>query len=63
MPAKPCPMCAQRSRVAFAPFCSSRCKDEDLRRWLLGAYRIPARPDLDPEDGERDPEEPEEEES
>ncbi len=54
---KSCPICARRALAAFAPFCSSRCKDEDLRRWLDGAYRIPTRPELDPEDGEHGPEE------
>ena len=39
-PAK-CPICARPSLVELHPFCSKRCKDEDLRRWLDGAYRIP----------------------
>jgi len=26
----------------WAPFCSQRCKDVDLGRWLQGNYRIPA---------------------
>ena len=26
----------------WAPFCSQRCKDADLGRWLNGTYRIPA---------------------
>ena len=26
----------------FVPFCSQRCKDVDLGRWLRGDYRIPA---------------------
>ncbi|MGB1157763.1 MAG: DNA gyrase inhibitor YacG, partial [Alphaproteobacteria bacterium] len=35
------------------PFCSDRCRDVDLNRWLTGAYAIPAveEPDL-AEDGE-----------
>ena len=37
--------------VAYRPFCSRRCADVDLSRWLSGAYAIPARPD-DDEDGE-----------
>lgn len=36
-----CPVCARAAIQAFRPFCSARCKDEDLRRWLTGAYRIP----------------------
>jgi endogenous inhibitor of DNA gyrase (YacG/DUF329 family) len=36
-----CPICARAASAAAAPFCSVRCKDEDLRRWLVGAYRVP----------------------
>jgi hypothetical protein len=39
---------------ARAPFCSKRCADVDLNRWLSGAYAIPGRPEddvaVDPED-------------
>jgi len=38
MAAKLCPICARRQAATFAPFCSSRCKDTDLRRWLVGAF-------------------------
>jgi endogenous inhibitor of DNA gyrase (YacG/DUF329 family) len=38
----------------FAPFCSRRCADLDLGRWLKGGYVIPARPD-DAEDGAETP--------
>jgi hypothetical protein len=30
--------------AAVAPFCSPRCKDADLGRWLRGDYRIAAEP-------------------
>jgi len=34
----------------WAPFCSQRCKDVDLGRWLKGDYRVPdERPDQQPE--------------
>jgi uncharacterized protein len=36
-----CPMCRRATHRDFAPFCSARCKDDDMRRWLTGAYRIP----------------------
>jgi endogenous inhibitor of DNA gyrase (YacG/DUF329 family) len=39
-----CPMCARPAAADSAPFCSVRCKDDDLRRWLAGAYRIPGEP-------------------
>ena len=30
--------------VAWRPFCSERCKLQDLARWASGAYRVPAEP-------------------
>ncbi|HEY8593762.1 MAG TPA: DNA gyrase inhibitor YacG [Devosiaceae bacterium] len=42
-PTRPCPICGKPSVQAFHPFCSSRCADVDLNRWLKGAYVIPAR--------------------
>jgi uncharacterized protein len=38
---RPCPECAQPSARATFPFCSTRCKNIDLNRWLTGAYVIP----------------------
>lgn len=36
-----CPICGRPTERQFKPFCSRRCADEDLGRWLGGAYRIP----------------------
>jgi endogenous inhibitor of DNA gyrase (YacG/DUF329 family) len=36
-----CPMCARPSDDAFRPFCSARCKQLDLGRWLNESYRVP----------------------
>ena len=47
MTVRPCPVCERPAAPSFRPFCSARCKDEDLRRWLAGDYRIPSRPGLD----------------
>lgn len=41
-PTRPCPNCGKPSVRAFHPFCSRRCADIDLNRWLSGAYSIPA---------------------
>jgi endogenous inhibitor of DNA gyrase (YacG/DUF329 family) len=41
-PTRPCPICGKPSVQAFHPFCSARCADIDLNRWLSGAYAIPA---------------------
>jgi uncharacterized protein len=48
---KKCPICGKPAEVATRPFCSERCKDLDLHRWLSGAYAIPASNDDDDEDG------------
>ena len=36
-----CPICAKPSDEAAKPFCSKRCADIDLGRWLKGSYAIP----------------------
>ncbi|MGB8816656.1 MAG: DNA gyrase inhibitor YacG [Rhizobiaceae bacterium] len=44
-PARPCPECRQPSSRDNWPFCSRRCKEVDMNRWLSGAYAIPVRDD------------------
>ena len=39
-----CPICKRPTEPAFRPFCSRRCADVDLARWLGGHYAIPAGP-------------------
>lgn len=41
-PGRACPICRRPSSRAAYPFCSKRCADIDLNRWLSGAYAIPA---------------------
>ncbi|HKI68622.1 MAG TPA: DNA gyrase inhibitor YacG [Verrucomicrobiae bacterium] len=48
-PVRPCPICKRPSAQAFHPFCSARCADIDLNRWLSGSYVIPARDDEEEE--------------
>ena len=36
-----CPICRKPQMAKFAPFCSRRCADLDLGRWLKGGYAIP----------------------
>jgi uncharacterized protein len=52
-----CPVCGRPPHAANEPFCSKRCADEDLGRWLTGGYRIPTNDAPDPDgsdpDGER----------
>jgi endogenous inhibitor of DNA gyrase (YacG/DUF329 family) len=55
-PPRPCPICGKPSTQRFRPFCSRRCADVDLHRWLGGVYRVPT--DERPTDGGgRDPDE------
>ena len=39
--ARSCPICSKPAARATYPFCSVRCADIDLNRWLSGAYAIP----------------------
>lgn len=51
-PTRPCPICGKPSSQQFHPFCSGRCSDIDLNRWLSGNYVIPAESvEEDEEDG------------
>ncbi|WP_425493425.1 DNA gyrase inhibitor YacG [Hoeflea prorocentri] len=38
---RPCPECNRPSVRASYPFCSERCRNVDLQRWLTGSYAIP----------------------
>lgn len=39
-----CPICGKPRDIAMRPFCSKRCADLDLARWLRGEYAIPGAP-------------------
>ena len=39
--AGPCAICGKPRAPAYRPFCSKRCADVDLGRWLGGRYAIP----------------------
>jgi endogenous inhibitor of DNA gyrase (YacG/DUF329 family) len=45
-----CPICGKPVETAYRPFCSKRCADVDLQRWLSGRYVV--------EGGEDDDENP-----
>jgi endogenous inhibitor of DNA gyrase (YacG/DUF329 family) len=38
---KACPVCRKPASAEYQPFCSARCRDLDLKKWLGGEYRIP----------------------
>ena len=44
---KPCPICGKPATEASHPFCSERCRDVDLNRWLSGSYVVPGRDNAD----------------
>ncbi len=44
-----CPICGKATNATARPFCSKRCADLDLARWLNGSYAVPSD---DPEDAD-----------
>ncbi len=44
-PKQACPICGKPTAPAYTPFCSKRCADVDLQRWLSGRYAISGRED------------------
>ena len=51
-PAGICPICGKAADAGYKPFCSKRCADIDLNRWLSGVYAVPAK-EAEDEDGAR----------
>lgn len=37
---KKCPICGKNQDEKYKPFCSKKCADVDLGRWLKGTYVI-----------------------
>ena len=58
-PATEAPLCVFCHRhpvdPAWRPFCSERCKLQDLARWADGAYRVGGTPDDQPDDEDDEP--------
>ena len=50
--ARKCPVCRKVGAQAYRPFCSKRCADIDLGRWLNEDYRVPAEEVADLDDDE-----------
>jgi endogenous inhibitor of DNA gyrase (YacG/DUF329 family) len=50
-----CPTCGKPAEVRWRPFCSKRCADVDLGRWLSDAYRIPTEDEPAADDDTGDP--------
>ena len=50
----PCPICRKPVVDKFRPFCSKRCADVDLNRWLSGAYVVAGKEEEDEDGAPRD---------
>ena len=51
-PKAACPLCQQPAKILYRPFCSSRCAQLDLGKWLTGGYAIPAHEAMEDSDVE-----------
>jgi endogenous inhibitor of DNA gyrase (YacG/DUF329 family) len=51
--ARVCPICRKPATARHAPFCSRRCSDIDLARWLDGRYVIEGGDSATPGEDER----------
>ena len=47
-----CPLCQQPAKALYRPFCSRRCAQLDLGKWLTGYYVIPTYEAMDESDVE-----------
>jgi hypothetical protein len=52
-----CPICGKdvppRSVNRYVPFCSARCRQVDLGKWLNEEYRVPAEESTEEQDAEK----------
>ena len=48
-----CPVCDKPTERRYRPFCSRRCADLDLAKWLSGSYAIPSEDPADTEEAAR----------
>ncbi|HYM73031.1 MAG TPA: DNA gyrase inhibitor YacG [Stellaceae bacterium] len=51
-PGTACPNCGKPTKAAHRPFCSARCRNIDLGRWLKGGYRIETEEPAEDDSGE-----------
>lgn len=52
-PAERCPICKADAQAKWRPFCSKRCADIDLGKWMTGAYALPSEEPVDEDELER----------
>ena len=51
-----CPICQEKTVSKYRPFCSKRCADLDLAKWLNGSYAVPSQREEDTEGTISEPE-------
>ncbi|WP_420004387.1 DNA gyrase inhibitor YacG [Arenibacterium sp. LLYu02] len=51
-----CPICGETTDQSYRPFCSKRCADIDLGKWLNGGYSVPSEDQEDLENALEDAE-------
>jgi endogenous inhibitor of DNA gyrase (YacG/DUF329 family) len=51
---KLCAICGKPADAVFKPFCSKRCADVDLHRWLSGVYAVPVTEDEEEDERRED---------
>ena len=54
--ARVCPVCGKPRDERYDPFCSKRCADVDLNRWLKGIYAVPVTEDEEEDERRNDDE-------
>jgi endogenous inhibitor of DNA gyrase (YacG/DUF329 family) len=45
-----CPICSKDPDPKYKPFCSKRCADVDLAKWLSGSYALSSQSEEDAEE-------------
>ena len=48
-----CPICDKATEAKYHPFCSKRCADIDLGKWMTGGYALPSEDIPDEEELDR----------
>ena len=45
-----CPLCDKQATTGYRPFCSKRCADIDLGKWMNGGYALPSEDEVTEDD-------------
>lgn len=45
-----CALCSEAATPKYRPFCSKRCADIDLGKWMTGSYALPSEDEVTEED-------------